>query len=327
MCYSQGDGISRPQRKAHEVKRILLLVPLLLTFGCTDDFPVLPERPVDHFDRVVQEFGDALEARDADAIEALLDPDPQEFYFLFGNWDEDNHDLPTWYMRRPEFLQSWRTIFAGALPALENGETVPAVTAIEIVRLEVDVPWEPPPPDHYSWWRYSRHIWEATYHFEITVSRAGLPPVTIGNKMLFLVRSLCGEDSAGECSDFALMGFDDQTGQFDPATSTTFGSLLLEGFVNNPPEVAVRVEPYTQGSLQVVVDACETLDEGLPITREDYRFRLLPDGDWSMWDDRCSVLANFREFGEQSLEVEVRDRWGLSGFGTATIDLQPPSDP
>jgi hypothetical protein len=296
------------------LKRLLVLLSLSLVAGCTDDFPVLPERPVDHFDRIVQEFGAALEAGDADAIEALLDPDPREFYFLFGSWDEDHHDLPTWYMLRPEFLQSWRAALAGA-------------ATIEIVRLDVDVDWEPPPPDHYSWWRYSRHIWEATYHFEMVVSRPGLPAVTVGNKMLFLVRSLCGDDAAGDCTDFALMGFDDYTGQFDPATSTTFGSLLLEGFDNHPPEVAVRMEPYTTGSLQVVVDACETLDEGLPIARGEYRFRLLPDGEWSPWDDRCSVLANFREYGEQGLQVEVRDRWGLSSVETATIDLQPPAGP
>jgi hypothetical protein len=76
-----------------------------------------------------------------------------------------------------------------------------------------------------------------------------------------------------------------------------------------------------------VVDACETLDEGLPIARGEYRFRLLPDGEWSPWDDRCSVLANFREYGEQGLQVEVRDRWGLSSVETATIDLQPPAGP
>jgi hypothetical protein len=139
------------------------------------------------------------------------------------------------------------------------------------------------------------------------------------------VRPLCPE--AEDCDRLALVGLDDNTGTFDPSTTTTLGTLLLDGFLNSPPEPIVELSQHYPGSSQVAVNACNVLDEGLPMYRGDVRFRRVPDTEWTPWTEDCEVTAIFESYGEQQVEVEVRDRWGAVGGRTVSIDLVPPTGP
>lgn len=307
------------------MKRFLILSTLLLVTACSDEGPLFPLDPNRRFDQVAHDFVAALEEGDAEAIEALFDPNPDYFTFYFSPWDEFNHELPTWYLKRGEFMQALGNIFSGQPLLNEDGSTGPAITRLEVTRMVLDIPWEPPPRDHWNTWRIHMNIWEATYHFEMIVHREGLPPLTVGNKLMFMVRPLC--PSVEDCGEFALMGFDDFTGNFDPAATMTLGTLLLDGFVNTAPDPLVELRQLYPGSSQVAVDACNILDEGYSMSRGEVRFRRVPDTEWTPWSEDCEVTAVFGSFGEQRVEVEARDRWGAVGGRTVSIDLLPPTSP
>lgn len=307
------------------MKRILILAALLMVTACSEDGPLVPLDPAVTMDRFVRDFAAALEAGDVAALDAMINREEDFFYFNFSPWDEHDHELPTWYMRRSEFVQALGNICSGQPLKQEDGTFAPAITGLEITRLAVDLPWEPPPgdmPDHYltEW-----GIWTATYHFEMVVHREGMTPLEVGKKLMFQVRPLC--DTAEGCWNYTLMRIRDLTGRFDPATTTTLGTLMLEGFLNSPPEFAPVLRQLYPGSPQVSVVVCDLMDEGRPLERGEVRFRRVPDTEWTPWSDDCEATAIFESYGEHQVEVQARDRWGIVGSRTATIELLPPPGP
>lgn len=304
------------------VSWLLLLGVLFPVAGCNDDHPIIPfpEPRIASPDDLVDAFLSALETRDIEALVPLFDHETEYFSFPFQEEDVTRLSLPAGGMAMEEMIQVWRNVFSGQDILNNEGEVVPGITGIEVIRFDRNTDWCGNECNPDSWLDLQYNIQKVVYRVKLTISRSGgNPPLLIEGNLEMNVRPPSSEDNYTEgYENYALFRIIDGTWDYDWEGMVTFGEFVYQYFTNEPPEVVLTLRAYQSDPLRVDGFACESQDAEL------FRWRTDPEGIWSDEDDDCSQGFVFEDFGEKMIEVEVFDRWGLSSRERITFELTPP---
>lgn len=305
---------------------VLLLVTagLFCMAGCSDDDhpTVTPQGRISSPDDLVAAFTQAIVDMDLEAMTPLLDECSGRFRFTFRDEDVAKMSLPTGILDQGDMIRAWRNVFAGERIYNHAGLWVPGVTGIEVARCERNTEWQDPSCGTDSWWDLTYGIHRVNFRIEMTVTRADdLPSLLIQGNLEVGVRPPDDQAPFGNnCEGYAL--FDMTDGSWEPGAENevTLGEFLYSYFTNVAPVADLAVEHDIGGNhLRVKVDACASTDFGEPGLGLTYLWRTSTDTLWTAASEDCSKEFDVPGSGTWEVEVEVRDRWGLSDREQLTL--------
>lgn len=305
----------------------LFLLLLVFTFvsSCSSDDPVVPNDPISSPDEIMEEFQSALASTDILKLEALFDHETSHFIFHFMDEDIEALSLPTSYLNMGEMIQVWRNLFSGQEVLNNDGNLVPAITSWEVNEMDRNTAWNNPRFLESGLWDLYCNVQKVSYFSQFTIVRNGNnPPLQIKGNLEFKVRPPGGTHPwCTDCEGFALTGIEDRSWIDDGMGLTSFGSLIYQYFTNEAPEIFLVAEVTESSPLRVNVNTCQSLDSGMSLHQYTVRWCFEPGGEWTGWQDGCMDSFEYTSYGEKTIAVEVRDRWGLSSTTNQKIMLVP----
>lgn len=303
----------------------LAMIPLCaLITGCSEEeeitgptpgppgsFPGTPEQ-------VMVNFQDAFSSQDLTALQDVIHPD---FRFHLTRTDVDRFPLPTDHLNAYEERVAAENMFSGEIVIHPGGAISAAISAIHFdVFQPLASAWNVSPADSLFPGSLRR-----LYSVDLSIERPGNTTLRIQGQQEFFVAS---RDSI--LDDGTTLAFHELVGQRDlsdlsSALTTTTGSwgmAMLTYYTNQAPTAVLA---FTQDSESLgntfVFDASDSFDPDSGLHLAAYRWRFDPAGEFTVWSPEPTRLHSFATPGTKTVQLQVRDRWGLIAAAGETVNV------
>jgi len=281
------------------------------TPGPPGSFPGTPEQ-------VMVNFQDAFSSRDLAALLDIIHPD---FRFHLTQADVDRFPLPTDHLNAYEERVAAENMFSGEIVIHPGGAISAAISAIHFdVFQPLASAWNVSPADSLFPGSLRR-----LYNIDLSIERPGNTTLRIRGQQEFYVTSRDSTLDDGTTGTFhQLVGQRDFSDLSASLTTTagSWGMAMLTYYTNQAPTAVLAFTQDSESPTNTFVfDASDSFDPDSGLHLAAYRWRFDPAGEFTVWSPEPTRLHSFATPGSKTVQLQVRDRWGLIADTEETVNV------